>query len=67
MLFFYATARIVIPQVVVVQNGRIMYELQTKYQALSVDIHPGGTIVAVGGSVSTRQSCYKAFKDVRCQ
>ena len=35
-----------------VVNGNIMFEQQTKFEALSIDIHPNGTTVSVGGSVS---------------
>ena len=30
-----------------------MFQQQVKFEPMSVDIHPGGTTVAVGGSVST--------------
>ena len=39
-------------QVVVTHNGKIMSKLDVKFEPMGVDIHPGGTTVAVGSSVS---------------
>lgn len=45
-------------EIVVLQNGRLMYTETVKYEPSSVSIHPGQSEVAVGGSQDSRVHVY---------